>query len=148
MSSGSTFVLDCSVTLSWLFVDEQDAYALSVLRSLTQARAVVPAIWPLEVANGLLMAERRQRSTEADTTAWLQTLASLPIEVEEAPAALTFSQVVSLARGHQLTSYDAAYLELALRRKLPMATMETKLREVAQRIGLTTYRPRLGKRRT
>jgi hypothetical protein len=70
------FVLDCSVALSWCFPDEHAPYPQSVLDSLTAARAVVPSLWPLEVGNTLLVGERRKRSTQADTSAWLTFLIS------------------------------------------------------------------------
>jgi predicted nucleic acid-binding protein len=142
-----SFVLDCSVALSWCFVDEHDAYALDVLRSLSKAKAIVPAIWPSEVANGLLMGERRKRSTEADTTKWLSSLAALPIEVDVRGAPEFVAAVTPLARAHGLTSYDASYLEVAVRRNLPVATMESRLQAVAQTLGLKLYRPKPAKRR-
>ncbi len=142
------FVLDCSVALSWCFLDEQDPYAIEVLRSVAKRPAIVPAIFPLEVANGLLMGERRKRSTEADTAKWLQSLSLLPIEVDSREASDAFASVVPLARFHGLTSYDASYLELALRRGLPFATMEPKLRTCAQALGVKLYQPRQSRRRS
>jgi len=136
------FVLDCSVALSWCFLDEQDPYAIDVLRSLAKKQAIVPAIFPPEVANGLLMGERRKRSTEADSAKWLQSLASLPIDVDFRQAPETFASVVPLARAHGMTSYDASYIELALRRSIPLATMEPKLRACAKVLGVKLYQPK------
>lgn len=140
------FVLDCSVALAWCFLDKQDDYAVKVLRSLRHAQAVVPAIFPLEVANGLRMGERRTRSTEADTTKWLTSLGSLPIEVDTRQPAEIYSAVSPLSRLHGLTSYDASYLELAVRRGIPFATLESKLRAVAKTLGVKHYQPKPGKR--
>jgi predicted nucleic acid-binding protein len=145
--AAETFVLDCSVALSWCFLDEQDAYATDVLRSLAKAQAVVPAIWPLEVTNGLLMGERRDRSTEADTARWLGSLALLPIEVDTRRAPEVFSAVAPLARAHGLTSYDGSYLELAVRRSVPFATMEPRLQQVAKKLGVALFRPKVDRRR-
>jgi predicted nucleic acid-binding protein len=76
------FILDCSVTMAWYFKDEANAYAKAVRRSLSEAVAVVPALWPLEVANILVLGERRQRSTEAEASKWLRYLQMLPIHVD------------------------------------------------------------------
>jgi predicted nucleic acid-binding protein len=76
------FILDCSVTMAWYFKDEANAYANTVRRALSAARAVVPALWPLEVANILVLGERRRRSTEAHATKWLNYLQMLPIHVD------------------------------------------------------------------
>lgn len=146
--SPDPFVLDCSVALSWCFIDEQDPYALDVLRSIAKRPVIVPSIFPLEVSNGLLMGERRKRSTEADTVKWLQSLALLPIEVEARDAPATFASVVPLARSHGLTGYDASYLELALRRGVPIATMEPRLRTCAQELGVMLYQPKPRRRKS
>jgi len=141
------FVLDCSVALSWCFLDEQDEYAVAVLNSLTKSTAIVPAIWPSEVTNGLLMAERRKRSSEADTTQWISSFAALPIEVDSRAAPDYFLSVVPLARAHGLTSYDASYLEVAMRRNLPFSTMDERLRSAATAVGVKLYEPRANSKR-
>ncbi|RIK76590.1 MAG: VapC toxin family PIN domain ribonuclease [Planctomycetota bacterium] len=143
----SRFVLDCSVALAWCFVDEQDPYALEVLTSFGEATAVVPPIWASEVCNGLLMGERRGRSTEANTIKWLSSLGSLPIEVDATDSSDFFAAVAPLARAHGLTSYDASYLEVAARRSLPFATLELRLRKVAAALGVGIYQPKTAKRR-
>lgn len=141
------FVLDCSVTLSWCFLDEQDEYAVAVLNSLAKSTAIVPAIWPAEVTNGLLMAERRKRSSVADTTRWMSSIAALPIEVESRAATDCYLSVVPLARAHGLTSYDASYLEFAIRRNLPFSTMDERLRAAATALGVQLYEPRADSKR-
>jgi len=89
------FVLDCSVTLCWYFRDEVNDYAEAVQDQLVHVQAIVPAIWPLEVTNSLLMGERRKRSTEAQATAWTQHLATMPISVEPLTNAQAWGSVLA-----------------------------------------------------
>ena len=103
----------------------------AILDSLADARAVVPSLWHLEVGNSLLVGERRGRSTQADTVNWLKFLNALPIAVDGETVTRAWSDVLSLARTHGLSAYDAAYLELALRRGLPLA--EFALRPATER---------------
>jgi predicted nucleic acid-binding protein len=135
------FVLDGSVAIAWCFHDETDPYADAIAARFPHVEAVVPALWHLEVANALLMGERRKRSTEADTVNWLGFLNSLPITVDDESSARAWSDVLSLARAHKLSAYDAAYLELALRRGLPLATLDDKLKAAAQTVGVAEYAP-------
>jgi predicted nucleic acid-binding protein len=138
---GKAFVLDCSVTLAWCFPSEKAPYPQAVLHSLVSATAFVPPLWYLEVANALLMGERRQRSTEADTTSWLGFLMPLPITVDDQTIGRGWSDVLHLARAQDLSAYDAAYLELALRHGLPMATLDSKLKAAAATVGVPEYKP-------
>jgi predicted nucleic acid-binding protein len=140
-TAAAEFVVDCSVALAWCFPDEKAPYPQAVLDSLATARAVVPALWHLEVANCLLVGERRKRSTEADTVSWLSFLSSLPLAVDDETVGRAWSDVLHLARAHGLSAYDAAYLELALRRGLPLATLDDKLKAAAQAIGVAEYTP-------
>jgi predicted nucleic acid-binding protein len=135
------FVLDGSVSLAWYFKDEANPYADAVAARFPEVRAVVPAIWPLEVANAILMGERRKRSTEAQATTWLGYLGSLPVIVDDETTTRAWSDVLSLARAHNLSAYDAAYLELALRRGLPLASLDDRLRAAAAAVGVAEYRP-------
>jgi len=132
----SVFVLDCSVTMSWCFEDETDEYSPSILRQLDESESAVPWIWTLEVANALLTAERRGRLSEAETSRFLGMVQGLPIMVDAAPPARTMDEIVALGRRHNLTSYDAAYLELAIREGLPLATIDERLRDAAARVGV------------
>jgi predicted nucleic acid-binding protein len=132
-------VIDSSVAIAWCFPDEQDAYSQSVLDALSSERAIVPDLWHLEVANTLLVGERRKRSTQANTVTWLGFLAALPITVDEETKAHVFGETLNLAREHSLSAYDAAYLELAMRRGLPLATLDDKLKTAAQTIGVSLY---------
>ncbi len=129
-------VLDNSMAIAWSFEDESDAYADGVLDRLASMSAVVPASWPLEVANALLMGERRKRSTEAETIKWTGILASLPIVVDDETSSRAWTDTLSLARGHGLTANDAAYMELAIRRHLPLASIDAKLKAAATAIGV------------
>jgi predicted nucleic acid-binding protein len=140
-TSVEEFVLDGSVAVAWYFKDEADPYADAVAACFPGERAVVPSVWPLEVANAVLMGERRKRSTEAQAAKWLAYLHSLPVTVDDETSARAWSDVLSLARAHKLSAYDAAYLELALRRGLPLATLDDKLKAAAQTVGVAEYAP-------
>lgn len=132
-------VIDSSVAISWCFPDEQDAYSQSVLDALASERAIVPDLWHLEVANTLVVGERRKRSTQANTVTWLGFLSSLPIAVDEETKFHAFGDTLSLAREHNLSVYDASYLELAMRRGLPLATLDEKLKTAAIAVGVSLY---------
>ena len=130
------FVLDASVAVAWCFEDEATKFTEGLLDLLTTgAEALVPAIWPLEVANALLAAERRNRIALAQVTALLQRVSGLPITVMQIDSRQAFEHILPVARQHGLTHYDAAYLELALRRGLPLATLDEQLRRAAKVTG-------------
>lgn len=135
------FVLDNSIAMAWSFEDEASDYADAALDRLAHTSALVPVLWPLEVANALLMGERRGRSTEAETRRWLAILASLPITIDPDSNANVWSDTLTLARGHGLTAYDAAYLELDIRRGLPLATIDKKLKKAAEAVGAMLFDP-------
>ena len=130
------FVLDASVTLGWSFADEQNAYAHHVLSRLESDLAVVPSVWLLEVANGLLVAERRGRFSAADVAQIYGVLADLPITWDDLTLDRAFGAVLEIGRAHGLSAYDAAYLELAMREGLPLATQDERLRVPATRAGV------------
>jgi predicted nucleic acid-binding protein len=132
-------VIDCSLTMCWCFPDENDPYARDVLRSLPERQVFVPALWPLEVANSLLVGERRNRLDEAETTEFVGLLASLPITVDQETSERALREILGLAREQHLSSYDAAYLELAMRRGLPLATLDRQLRGAAAAVGVDLY---------
>jgi len=123
------------VALSWCFEDEEDGYADAVLDRLVGDGAVVPSIWPFEILNGLIVAERRGRLTPAQGARFEELLGALLIDVEAAPGRERWSILVSLAREHRLSAYDASYLELALRRNLPLATLDAQLVQALERSG-------------
>ena len=133
------FVLDASVTVSWFFEDEAGEYTAAVMESLAEWAVVVPSLWSLEVSNVLLVGERRGRCSEADAVRFLELLSHLPIVVDEETARRALGSTMQLAREYALTAYDAAYLELAMRLGLPLATLDQKLREAALRAGVAVH---------
>ena len=140
-SSATRFVLDCSVVLAWYFIDEKDSYADAVALALPKASGLVPSLFHLELANILVVGERRKRSTEAQATAFLSRLAGLPIVVDSQTVARAWSDIIALARSHGLSAYDAAYLELALRESLPLATLDHPLTSAARALGVPVFKP-------
>lgn len=132
----SRFVIDNSVVMTWCFIDEVNAYADSILEKLSQAEAVVPSIWSLEVVNVLLVAERRNRLREIDSVRFLSLLSQLPIHVEQAWPERSANELLALGRANDLSSYDASYLDVAMRHGLPIATLDRKLAEAARRVGV------------
>lgn len=128
---GGTFVIDNSVVMAWCFGDEASAYADAVLDKLSEHTAIVPAIWPLEVVNVLLAAERRQRLKPADSVRFLTLLSALPIVVDHGGQKRMMKDLLVLGRENALSSYDAAYLDLAMRNDCPIATLDKKLLEAA-----------------
>jgi predicted nucleic acid-binding protein len=131
------FVLDASVTLAWCFADERTTYTEAVLDLLANGgEAIAPAIWPFEVGNALLAGEKRQRVTVAQVTSLLRRIANLPISVDPVQIDHAFQQILPLARQTQLTEYDAAYFELALRLSLPLATLDVRLQQAAKGAGI------------
>jgi len=116
------------MTLSWAFEGEATQFTVAVLKSLETFRAVVPALWPFEVASVLSTAERRGRMDSPAQVAFLERLRLLPIAIEHRPATWLAQQILLLARTYKLSAYDAAYLELAIREGLPLATLDDDLR--------------------
>ncbi len=132
-----TFVVDSSVSLAWCFEDEQTAAVMELLDRVAETGAIAPQLWPLEVLNGLLMAERRGRLDAARRQRLGELLQSLPIVIDPETAGQAWSAVARLAEEFRLTAYDAAYLELARRRTLPLATLDLPLRAAGKTLGLT-----------
>ncbi|MBE9210956.1 type II toxin-antitoxin system VapC family toxin [Nostoc sp. LEGE 06077] len=130
------FVLDCSVAISWCLVDENNDYANGILTMMLDAEAFVPGIWSLEIANVLLVAERRHRMTTEQSSEAIALLQSLLIQVDTATDANALGATLVLGRQEGLAAYDAAYLELALRLGLPLATIDQRLAQAATRCGV------------
>lgn len=133
------FVIDNSIVMSWCFADEDNGYADLVLSRLESQEACVPAIWPLEVGNVLLVAERRKRLSEADSVRFLELLNNLPITVIQEPPERMCREIVALARVQKLSTYDASYLDLAMRKGLPVATLDTSLQQAASQCEVTLF---------
>jgi predicted nucleic acid-binding protein len=132
----AALIIDCSITMAWCFADEATEAAARVLDRLETEAALVPALWFLEVTNVLASAERRQRITAAQSTEFLMLLSAMEIDVDHEAASRALSQILPLCRSEGLTSYDATYLELALRRRLPLATLDAELRSAAGKLGI------------
>jgi predicted nucleic acid-binding protein len=131
------FVIDASVTMAWCFDDECTDFTEGILDLVAAgAEVLTPSIWPLEIANALVFAERRKRISMAQATVFLGRIAQFSISVEAIQPSRAFGEIFSLARQEHLTAYDAAYAELALRRALPLATLDDKLRRAATAAGI------------
>jgi predicted nucleic acid-binding protein len=142
----SRFVVDNSVVMAWCFQNGGNRYAEDVLESLEAGEAFVPAIWPLEVGNVLLVAERRKRLSHASVVRFLALLSSLPIRVEQETPERMLKEIVSLARAHELSTYDASYLDLAMRLGLPIATQDTSLTRASKKCRVPAYDPARGQK--
>ena len=138
----TAFVLDNSVALRWLLASNKASdqrYAESVLKSLANAEAVVPNLWHLEAANVLLSATNRKEIEISEVERFTVQLENLPITVDTLTANQVFGHTISLAKAYRLSSYDAAYLELALREGLPLATLDKDLLKAARRSDIEIY---------
>jgi predicted nucleic acid-binding protein len=133
------FVLDASVTLSWAFEDEGGEYAREVLNRLKTEEACTTALWPLEVSNGLVVAERRGRIDPAASARFTRLLLALPIVVDPMDRRRTFEQARLLAQRRHLSAYDAQYLELAVRYGIPLASLDEGLRRAAEEEGVSEW---------
>jgi len=135
------FVLDCSVTMAWCFEDEMTDYTEAVFDSLTKAKAMVPSLWVLEVANVLLCAQRKKRINKMRTIEFKDSLNLLPIQIDHTTAYRAMGSIMELADETGLTIYDAAYLELALHSALPLATLDQNLKKAAKKMNIGIYTP-------
>ena len=136
------FVLDNSVTMRWLLESEKPAdqnYAETVLNTLTHNRAIVPNLWHLEAVNVLLSAERRKEIAIAEVEKFISQLEKLPVQVDPLTANQAFSRTLALANAYKLSSYDAAYLELAVRESLPLASLDKNLVKAAKKANVEIY---------
>ena len=132
------FVLDCSVTMAWVFPDEATEATNQLRDSLVEGRAFVPSLWPVEVGNVLLVATRRNRIRVDDWREIRASLEALPIEIDPVTTSRAWGTSLELARTHQLSVYDAMYLELAMRLQLPLATLDRALHRAARTVGVET----------
>jgi predicted nucleic acid-binding protein len=132
----SALVIDSSAALSWCFEDEASPESDALFEQVRDQGAVVPGLWHLEVANVLLQAERRGRITTGDVAMRLELIAELPITTDNETTARAWREILALARAEGLTTYDATYLELAIRRGLPLQTKDEALITAAKRTGV------------
>ena len=130
------FVADVSAVCAWCFEDERTAASEALLGRLTECELCVPALFLWELGNVLLIAERRGRITTADRSRFLALVVQLDLSIDPADPHVVWQDVLSLAAQHRLTSYDAAYLELAMRGGLPLASRDNALLEAALSSGL------------
>jgi predicted nucleic acid-binding protein len=133
-------VIDASVALSWCFRNEATAAGDRVLERLANETASVPAIWHLEVANVLVLSERRRRIAPTPSGEFIALLDTLAIVVDEETPLRAFGRVLDLTRTERLTAYDAAYLELALRLGIPLASKDSDLCDAAEHRGVSVLR--------
>jgi len=134
-------VIDNSVILAWSFEDEKSDYAESVVDALLDHTPVVPSVWPLEFGNALLVAERRKRIDVGYSDRVLSEIAGLGILIEQELPDRMLKEIFNLAREHQLSTYDASYLDLAMRRGLPLATQDKALLRAAGACGVMIFKP-------
>ena len=132
----SALVVDSSAALSWCFEDEASPESDALFEQVRDQGAVVPGLWHLEVANVLLQAERRGRITTGDVGMRLSLIADLPITTDNETTARAWREILALARAQGLTTYDATYLELAIRRGFPLMTKDAALIAAAGRSGV------------
>ncbi len=137
----AAFIIDCSITMAWCFADEATPQTTKILDRLGEETALVPPLWFLETTNVLAMAEKRKRITAAESDTFLALLQTFDFEIDEVGTDRMLTHILPLCRTHKLTSYDAVYLDLALRRGLPLASLDEDLRREAKTLGV----PLLGK---
>ena len=133
-------VIDASVALAWCFKDERTEATDRLLERVQTDAATVPILWHLEIANVLALAERRGRITSAESAELIALLETLEIIVDEETPSRAFGRVLDLAREQRLTAYDAAYLDVAMRLGVPLASKDRDLCDAAERLGVTVLR--------
>ncbi len=136
------FVLDCSVAISWCLQDEDNAYANAILNIISGVnQSIVPAFFWLEISNVMWVAERRNRNTREQNDTAITILQNLPIIVDSKSVTETITTTLNLARQYNLAVYDAAYLELAIREGLLLATIDEKLANTAKNLAILLEDP-------
>lgn len=130
------FVLDCSITMAWCFEEENNNYSDSVLERLKNSTAIVPTIWPLEVANVLLIAKKKKRVTEVQSANFVEALSALPIVIDKSTSSRAMHSIFIIAEKTDLSIYDAAYLELAIREKIPLLTLDNGLIKASKKLRI------------
>jgi predicted nucleic acid-binding protein len=131
------FVLDSSVALAWVLPDEANPTLDHLCDRLTNDVGLVPPVWPLEIGNVLLVAIKRGRLTVRDVHQLITELRALPLEIDAASTDRAFEETLAIAQKYDLTTYDASYLELAKRREIPLASLDTKLRKACLSAKIT-----------
>ena len=137
------FVLDNSVAMRWLLESEKNSdqeYALNILKSMKDYNALVPSLWHLEAVSVLLGAEKRFEINLGEIERFISQLENLPIHTDPLTAHQAFSRTITLARAYNISSYDASYLELAMREGLPLASLDKKLVKAAKKADIEIYK--------
>lgn len=138
------FVLDNSVSMRWLLASEKASdqkYAEKVLNSMMEADALIPNLWHLEAISVLLGAEKRDEISLGEIERFISQLENLPIHVDPLTANQAFSRTLVLSREYKISSYDASYLELAMREGLPLSSLDKKLVKAAKKAEVEIYKP-------
>jgi len=138
-----SIVADASVVLAWLFEEDQTPKALAVLRLIEHDVLLVPPLWWSELENGVVMGERRDRKTVTESAAFLKLVRVLPIQTDDVPRHRVSDAVIDIARRHQLTAYDATYVELAVRESASLATFDAGVRRCASSLATRVLPARL-----
>ena len=134
-------VIDASTALAWCFPDESSDYADSVLVALEGKTILVPAVWSLEIANAVLVGERKKRLRQPEILRFITLLESLSVLQDIQPVGDHVNNVLPLAREYSLSAYDAAYLELSIRNGAPLATLDDRLEKAAKQAGVAIFEP-------
>ena len=134
----AALVVDASIAAAWCFPDERTDYANGVLLAVSAVEAVAPRLWAYEVRNSVLMGLRRKRITQGDAQEFLESIKGLPVRLADP---VSYDGVFRLADRHGLTVYDAAYLDLALREGLPLASLDNALCKAAGNSGVALFQP-------
>jgi predicted nucleic acid-binding protein len=132
-------VIDSSIALTWCFEDEASPETDELFERVRDDGAIVPELWPLEVSNVLLQAHKRGRISAGDMALRLELIAGLPVAIDPETAARAWREILVTARETGLTVYDAAYLELAIRRGLPLLTKDADLANAAKRLAIAVH---------
>jgi predicted nucleic acid-binding protein len=132
-------VIDASVALAWCFPDEDSDYADRVLVALEGHAVLFPALWPIEITNALLVAEKRKRVKQAETRRFIDLLSELAVVMDARPVADAVSNILPLGREYGISSYDTAYLDVAMRHAAPQATLDSNLRKAGISAGIEIF---------
>jgi predicted nucleic acid-binding protein len=136
-----SFVADASVAIAWVHPSQANAETDAMLDHLAAGGSlVVPALWPLEVTNALMVLQRRKKLTSDEARSAIEIIRELPAVVDHEAAGIAFTRLVDLASQHELTIYDATYIELASRRQLPLASNDARMKEAAISAGVDLWR--------
>lgn len=133
-------VIDASVALAWCFPDEVSGYADSVLLAVENQTIIVPAIWPVEITNGMLVGQRRKRIQQPDVRRFAELLKGLQVTLDTQSVADSLSNILPLAQDYGLSAYDAAYLDVAVRHEITLATLDADLQRAAIAMGIANFK--------